>query len=202
MDDILIHCPVLPPRRNLKSNIARSTGHLWRTSRNFREIWFQRKIREIQILFAYPLPCTCWAHSQCDIFLVEWIAVKMSLHWTKFDPTFLRLELCSVKFLPSQSQELSNAKQNAARGKVVKAVKFKGHDRPQAVQISIWPNFSRIFSRNLKAEFALWALLYFVNVLGFLLYVPFAASSNFSWSRVAVENECTRGALYFPSDDV
>eukprot|EP00434_Breviolum_minutum_P009413 symbB.v1.2.008291.t1/scaffold519.1/size192877/19 len=27
--------------------------------------------------------------------------------------------------------ELSNAKQNAARGKVVKAVKFKGHDRPQ-----------------------------------------------------------------------
>lgn len=37
---------VLPfcPRRNLKSNIARSTGHLWRTSRNFVEIWFQRKI--------------------------------------------------------------------------------------------------------------------------------------------------------------
>lgn len=142
---------VLPfcPRRSLKSNIARSTGHLWRTSRNFVEIWFQRKIREIQILFAYPLPCTfCWAHSQWDIFFVEWHPVKMSLHWTKFDPTFLRLELCSVKFLPSQSQELSNAKQNAARGKVVKAVKFKGHDRPQAVQISIWLIFSRIFLKG------------------------------------------------------
>ena len=153
---VLIRSPVSSSRLNLKINIARSTTHLWRTSGNFLQVllkfsgnFISKGTGNAELVLPTLFHALFVEHIRRSVtcFFVEWRPVKISFDWTKFDTLFLRfLELCSVKLLPRQSQELSIAEQNAARGKVVKAVRFKGQDRPQAVQIdSIWFVFSRIF---------------------------------------------------------